>query len=126
MATITVEGPDPTNLPDGRATMQIHIQDEGLLLVVQAMCEHYEYQILVSNPDFDPEIPPTIDGEVNPEYKPEKIQNPIGPGTFALMKTVEYWMGHGKQYAARIGAIAGREQVLEQVKPLENVSYSQV
>lgn len=126
MATITVEGPDPTNPPDGRATMQIDILDQGLLLVVQAMCNNYKYPTMVDNPEYDADIPETIDGEPNPDYKPMQIPNPIGPGTFALQKTVGFWMDHAKAYAIEQGAVAGGQQALSQIEPLGNVSYSQV
>lgn len=126
MATITVEGPDPTNLPDGRATMQINILDQGLLLVVQAMCNNYKYPLTVNNPEYDPEIPETVDGEPNPDYKPMTIPNPVGPGTFALQKTVEFWMDHAKSYAREQGVVAGGQQAVTQIEPLGNVSYNQV
>jgi len=126
MARVTVEGPDPTNLPDGRATLAIDILDQGLLLVVQAMCSAYNYQTMVDNPEYDPSIPEEVDGQANPDYKPRQIQNPVGPGTFALMKTVEFWMDHGRTYAKKQGELAGGQQALEQVEPLAQVSYSQI
>ncbi len=119
MATITVEGPDPTNLPDGRATMQIDILDQGLLLVVQAMCTAYNYQTTVANPDFNPEKEESEDNLRN-------VVNPVGPGTFALQKTVDFWMDHGRAYAKKQGEVQGGQAALEQVAPLAQVTIKEV
>lgn len=119
MATITIEGPDPTNLPDGRATMKIEMLDQGLLLVVQAMCADYKYQTTIQNPYFDQLIEES-------ESNPRTIINPVGPGTFALKKTVDFWMDHGKSYAKKQGEIQGGQAALDQVEPLAQVTITQV
>ena len=62
MASITFEGPDPTDLT-ARSTVVVTMADEALLAVVQAFCELEGY---------------------NPEVHG-------GPGLFTISKTVEFW-----------------------------------
>jgi hypothetical protein len=62
MASITFEGPDPTDLT-ARSTVVVTMADEALLAVVQAFCELEGY-----NPDADG-----------------------GPGLFTIRKTVAFW-----------------------------------
>lgn len=62
MASITFEGPDPTDLT-ARSTVIVKMADEALLAVVQAFCE--------------------LEG-----YNPETHG---GPGLFTIQKTVEFW-----------------------------------
>lgn len=62
MASITFEGPDPTNL-EQRASTVVNISDEAMLAVVQAFCELEGY---------------------NPEVHGD-------PGLFTIQKTVDFW-----------------------------------
>ena len=62
MASITFEGPDPTDLTQ-RSTVVVKMADEALLAVVQAFCELEGY---------------------NPEVHG-------GPGLFTIQKTVDFW-----------------------------------
>ena len=62
MASITFEGPDPTDLTQ-RSTVVVTMADEALLAVVQAFCELEGYD-------------PDADG---------------GPGLFTIQKTVDFW-----------------------------------
>jgi len=62
MASITFEGPDPTDLTQ-RSTVVVKMADEALLSVVQAFCELEGY---------------------NPELHG-------GPGLFTIQKTVDFW-----------------------------------
>ena len=62
MASITFEGPDPTDLT-ARSTVVVKMADEALLAVVQAFCELEGY---------------------NPELHG-------GPGLFTIQKTVDFW-----------------------------------
>lgn len=62
MASITFEGPDPTDLTQ-RSTVVVTMDDQALLAVVQAFCELEGY---------------------NPEVHG-------GPGLFTIQKTVEFW-----------------------------------
>ena len=175
MATISVTGPDPTDLTK-QATMQLTMADDALLLTVQAMCTHYNYQAVVDNPAYNPSIPaqianpnfeppmirnpdyvseyitdeegnlisnpeyagapeyienPEYDLEAseqiaNPDYQPPQIANPVGPGTFALLKTVDFWMGHSKAYVKEQGVLQGAQTALEQIQALENISLAQI
>ena len=62
MASITFEGPDPTDLTQ-RSTVVVKMADQALLAVVQAFCELEGYD-------------PDADG---------------GPGLFTIQKTVAFW-----------------------------------
>ena len=62
MASITFEGPDPTDLT-ARSTVVVKMDDQALLAVVQAFCELEGYD-------------PDADG---------------GPGLFTIKKTVAFW-----------------------------------
>ena len=62
MASITFEGPDPTDLTQ-RSTVVVKMDDQALLAVVQAFCELEGYD-------------PDADG---------------GPGLFTIQKTVAFW-----------------------------------
>ena len=62
MASITFEGPDPTDLTQ-RSTVVVKMDDQALLAVVQAFCELEGYD-------------PDADG---------------GPGLFTIQKTVDFW-----------------------------------
>lgn len=62
MASITFEGPDPTDLAL-RSTVVVKMDDQALLAVVQAFCELEGY---------------------NPELHG-------GPGLFTIQKTVAFW-----------------------------------
>lgn len=62
MASITFEGPDPTDLTQ-RSTVVVTMDDQALLAVVQAFCELEGY---------------------NPELHG-------GPGLFTIQKTVDFW-----------------------------------
>ena len=62
MASITFEGPDPTDLT-ARSTVVVKMDDQALLAVVQAFCELEGY---------------------NPELHG-------GPGLFTIQKTVDFW-----------------------------------
>ena len=62
MASITFEGPDPTDLT-ARSTVVVKMDDQALLAVVQAFCELEGYD-------------PDADG---------------GPGLFTIQKTVDFW-----------------------------------
>ena len=62
MASITFEGPDPTDLTQ-RSTVVVKMADQALLAVVQAFCELEGYD-------------PDADG---------------GPGLFTIQKTVDFW-----------------------------------
>ena len=62
MASITFEGPDPTDLTQ-RSTVVVTMDDQALLAVVQAFCELEGYD-------------PDADG---------------GPGLFTIRKTVAFW-----------------------------------
>ena len=62
MASITFEGPDPTDLT-ARSTVVVKMDDQALLAVVQAFCELEGYD-------------PDADG---------------GPGLFTIRKTVAFW-----------------------------------
>jgi len=62
MASITFEGPDPTDLTQ-RSTVVVTMDDQALLAVVQAFCELEGYD-------------PDADG---------------GPGLFTIGKTVAFW-----------------------------------
>lgn len=62
MASITFEGPDPTDMT-ARSTVVVKMADEALLAVVQAFCELEGYN-------------PAVHG---------------GPGLFTIQKTVDFW-----------------------------------
>ena len=62
MASITFEGPDPTDLT-ARSTVVVKMADQALLAVVHAFCELEGYD-------------PDADG---------------GPGLFTIKKTVAFW-----------------------------------
>ena len=62
MASITFEGPDPTDLTQ-RSTVVVTMDDQALLAVVQAFCELEGYD-------------PDADG---------------GPGLFTIKKTIAFW-----------------------------------
>jgi hypothetical protein len=63
MASITFEGPDPTDLTQ-RSTVVVTMDDQALLAVVQAFCE--------------------LDG-----YNPELHG---GPGMFTIQRTIDFWV----------------------------------
>jgi len=84
MASITFEGPDPTDLTQ-RSKVVVKMADEALLAVVQAFCELEGY---------------------NPEVHG-------GPGLFTISKTVEFWTQKA-EYNARAMARNAVDVITEQ------------
>jgi hypothetical protein len=84
MASITFEGPDPTDLTQ-RSTVVVTMADEALLAVVQAFCELEGYD-------------PDADG---------------GPGLFTISKTVAFWKQKA-EYNIRVKARNAVDVITEQ------------
>lgn len=110
MASITFEGLDPTD-PSGqsRSASKVSMPDEVMLLAVEAICVAYKYQPTVLN-----------DGG-------ETIANPVGPGTFAIQKIVDFCTDHVQSYGPKKAAKIASDAEVEKLRPLkETIKIEQV
>ena len=91
MASITFEGPDPTDLT-ARSTVVVTMDDQALLAVVQAFCELEGYD-------------PDADG---------------GPGLFTIQKTVAFWTQKAEYHIRAKARNAVDISTDEQIGPMKD------
>lgn len=115
MAEIKFTGPNPLD-PTKESVTVLTVPDELLLKVVEATCATHGYEQTVpviknGQPAFNE------DGT----YKREP--NPVGPGTFTIQKTIEWWQGIVMGYKAsqdeRAASAKRQEEAAEFLKDIE-------
>ena len=74
------------------ATFCVEIADESVGRVITAMCANYNYQAMLSNPNWNPAEP------TDPVTNPEQIPNPETPDQFANRMTRGYLMNNTHAY----------------------------
>lgn len=87
----------------------INIPDDKLDEVLNAMGAQYNYQAIVDNPDFDPELPE------DPDTNPSTITNPENLAQFVNRMTRQWIIENVKANNAKQAAAAAKQAALDAV-----------
>ena len=87
----------------------INIPDDKLDEVLNAMGAQYNYQAIVDNPDFDPELPE------DPDTNPSTITNPGNLAQFVNRMTRQWIIENVKAHNAKQAAAAAKQAALDAV-----------
>ena len=91
------------------AQITFNIPDDKLDEVLNAMGAQYNYQAIVDNPDFDPELPE------DPDTNPSTITNPENLAQFVNRMTRQWIIENVKAHNAKQAAAAAKQAALDAV-----------
>lgn len=88
------------------AQITITIPDAKVPEVREAFKATYNYQAIIANPSFDPNLP------IDPVTNPETIDNPETEGQFFQRKIREWIRDVVKAYQAKVAANTARDNAI--------------
>lgn len=114
MASITFEGPNALG-GDERITTAVRFDDSLMLLTVQSLCANYNYQPTIRNPEFDPAAD-----------QPETVPNPVGPGTFAIERIMDFCRDNVRKFSTEQAARDAAAAALAALSAVDHLEIERV